>query len=349
MDPNLNKQDDNTTENENTEMPILDGCAPTEPLPVLEQEDCDECDGAYEDEYCNTCGTARPDDRMHYTINAGNGVAAACDRGIRHLTNEDAVAAWSHIDDDGNRRIAMVVADGVSTARRSERASEAAVNAAIDVLRNSSSLGVGELDAAFTDALEHRLTDAAQAASDAVATISHNIDDSPELSNIPKIGEPACTLVTVVVEGNHVAASSIGDSRAYWLPDINDDNEEEATLLTTDDSFANEQIRRGMSPQEAMRGPQAHTITAWLGLDAPDIELAVTHFTLESSGWLIVCSDGLWNYAAEPRHIHAALRHATNTLSDDAAPVDIAEALVAWANAHGGHDNITVALARIDC
>ncbi|SNV17158.1 Uncharacterised protein [Dermatophilus congolensis] len=29
MDPNLNKQDDNTTENENTEMPILDGCAPT--------------------------------------------------------------------------------------------------------------------------------------------------------------------------------------------------------------------------------------------------------------------------------------------------------------------------------
>ena len=59
-------------------------------------------------------------------------------------------------------------------------------------------------------------------------------------------------------------------------------------------------------------------------------------------GWLLACSDGLWNYASEPNAIRDQIRAATAT-----DPEGIALELVAFANAAGGHDNITAALARV--
>ena len=41
-------------------------------------------------------------------------------------------------------------------------------------------------------------------------------------------------------------------------------------MLTVDDSFAAEQIADGVPREEAESGPQAHAITRWLGIDAPD-------------------------------------------------------------------------------
>ncbi|HNM96916.1 MAG TPA: hypothetical protein PKK40_03115, partial [Marmoricola sp.] len=59
----------------------------------------------------------------------------------------------------------------------------------------------------------------------------------------------------------------------------------------------------------------------------------------------LICSDGLWNYASAA----AALRTQADAagLSPTADPLVVADALVAWANGQGGHDNITVALARV--
>ncbi len=95
----------------------------------------------------------------------------------------------------------------------------------------------------------------------------------------------------------------------------------------------------------AENGPQAHAITRWLGIDAPDHTPRTVSLDLEGAGWVMVCSDGLWNYCSEARDM-AALLAATGRTSG-AEPLRLAGALVDWANAQGGQDNITVALARI--
>jgi serine/threonine protein phosphatase PrpC len=59
-------------------------------------------------------------------------------------------------------------------------------------------------------------------------------------------------------------------------------------------------------------------------------------------GWLLVCSDGLWNYASEPKALAEQIAAAGS--SD---PHVIATHLVAFANAAGGQDNITATLARV--
>jgi len=64
-------------------------------------------------------------------------------------------------------------------------------------------------------------------------------------------------------------------------------------------------------------------------------------------GWLLVCSDGLWNYCSAAQDLAAVVSQASTTSPEAAEPLPLARALVAWANAQGGRDNISVALARI--
>jgi len=116
-------------------------------------------------------------------------------------------------------------------------------------------------------------------------------------------------------------------------------------MLTVDDSFAAEQIAAGVPRKDAETGPQAHAITRWLGIDAPDHTPHTSSLDLTTSGWLLVCSDGLWNYCSEPHDLSALVQDQADGPSKD--PLELAAALVDWANAQGGADNITAALARI--
>ena len=93
----------------------------------------------------------------------------------------------------------------------------------------------------------------------------------------------------------------------------------------------------------AENGPQAHAITKWLGRDSPDIVPRTGSVVLGQPGWLLVCSDGLWNYCSEA----AALGELVGSLAGTtASPLELGEALVRWANEQGGRDNVSVALAR---
>jgi serine/threonine protein phosphatase PrpC len=62
-------------------------------------------------------------------------------------------------------------------------------------------------------------------------------------------------------------------------------------------------------------------------------------------GWLVVCSDGLWNYCSDAATLGDLTRQQLAVAQND--PLSAAGALVDWANAQGGHDNVTVALARV--
>jgi hypothetical protein len=119
--------------------------------------------------------------------------------------------------------------------------------------------------------------------------------------------------------------------------------------LSADDSFAAEQMREGMPRKDAETGPNAHAITRWLGIDSPDdLTPHTASLQLTEDGWLMLCSDGLWNYCSDAVALRQLVADTVAGLGDHGLhPPTLAQALVDFANARGGVDNITVALARV--
>jgi serine/threonine protein phosphatase PrpC len=289
---------------------------------------CQSCGGVIGAEgYCETCGTKAARPRDHFSEQPAPWVAGVCDRGIRHSRNEDAMAIAA--DATPGSRALLVVCDGVSSSLDSDVASLAAARAARDVLEAGHAQGIGT-ESSKTGAIAARLKAAADAANDAVLE-----NTSPDSSN-----PASCTFVATVLEDGMLVAGVVGDSRAYWLPD-----DTEAVALTVDDSWAAELIATGVSRAEAESGPHAHAITRWLGKDAPDHTPRTTTLRVAGPGWLLVCSDGLWNYCSEAAPLADLVRQ--TAAANGGEPLATASALVDWANAQGGQDNITVALARL--
>jgi serine/threonine protein phosphatase PrpC len=291
---------------------------------------CPTChEGRIVDGWCDRCGSPRPDPRDHFAEAPAAWVAGLCDIGRRHSRNEDAMAL-SAGEAPGSRAV-LVVCDGVSMATDSHIASLAAAQAARAVLDQPFPRGAGTPEA-WSGTASRALTAAVARANEAVAEAV--VDDVPN--------PPSCTFAAAVVENGVVVAGTVGDSRVYWLPD---DDAERARQLGQDDSFAQEQITSGVPRREAENGPHAHSITRWLGRDAPD-DLTPHVTTLTATpGWLLVCSDGLWNYCSEAEDLRALLRESVARVGD--TPDALARALVDFANGQGGRDNITVALARL--
>ena len=259
------------------------------------------------DGYCGVCGMKQPAPRDHIEVVDG-ALAAVTDRGRRHHRNEDAFAL--HRDDSG--RVVVVVCDGVSTTVNPDAASQAAAEAALAVL-----VSAGDLVAAAA---------AAQAAVVAVPG-----DPQP-----PDLGWPSCTFLAGVVDRGAVDLATMGDCRTFWLPLDGD-----PATLTEDDSWAAEQIAAGtLTADEAYASPLAHTITRWLGRDAdPTWQPRQARFDPPGPGRLILCSDGLWNYAETAAEVAAA--------AGAGGPLAVAQRLVAFANEAGGHDNITVVVVDL--
>ena len=116
-------------------------------------------------------------------------------------------------------------------------------------------------------------------------------------------------------------------------------------LLTADDSWAEEQVVGGlMTAEQAAADPRSHSITNWVGADAPERPPRIAQLAVDRPGRLILCSDGLWNYLSSP----AELAGLVDALGGGAAPAAAARALTETALERGGHDNITVAVIEID-
>lgn len=300
-------------------------------VPADDELTCHACgQGRIVDGYCDQCGTPPPNPRDHLVQSPTTWVGGVCDIGRRHTRNEDAMAV-SATDGPASRAV-LVVCDGVSMATDSHIASLAAAQAARAVLDQPLPKGAGTPDA-WAAGAGRALTRAVARANEAVAAAV--VEDVPN--------PPSCTLAAAVVEDDVIVAGNVGDSRVYWLPDAAG---EPATQLGRDDSFAQEQMAAGVPRLEAETGPHAHSITRWLGRDAPD-DLTPHLTTMTATpGWLMVCSDGLWNYCSEAEALRGLLHEAVARL-DDVTPTTVAQALVDFANEQGGRDNITVALARL--
>lgn len=292
---------------------------------------CRECGGVVgEDLYCQTCGTKAPSERDHFSETPADWVAGVSDRGIRHHRNEDALALAAQ-GEPGERAV-LVVCDGVSSSIDSDIASLAAARKARDVLAAHRPAGLG-LKQSRTAALESAMTMAADAANAAV--VNSTTEEGPNTAS--------CTYAAAVVTDHLVVYGNVGDSRVYWIPD-----EGEALELSEDDSVAQERIAAGIPREEAENGPQAHAITRWLGRDSEDFAPRTGILEVTDAGWLMVCSDGLWNYASEAGVLQELVAELITADETRREPLPLSDALVDWANEQGGRDNITVALARLD-
>jgi serine/threonine protein phosphatase PrpC len=262
------------------------------------------------DGYCGDCGMKQPSPRDH--IEQGwPGIGAVTDRGRSHHRNEDAMAVV--VDET---RIVAVVCDGTSTSVDSDRASQAAADAAAAVLAASDPDEPADPDIAA----------AFDAARTAVLAVPY--------SATPGLDPPSCTYLAAVIDDDEAIITGLGDCRSYWIDDA------AAMLLTTDDSWAGEAVASGqMTMQQAMGLPQAHAITRWISADAdPSWRPRVTRFPIPGPGRIVLCSDGLWNYALEPAVLAGRLQ---------ADALDSARSLVEFANDAGGHDNITVVVVDL--
>ncbi len=257
-------------------------------------------------------------------------LAGRSDRGLWHFQNEDAIAV-EHLGDDScsgrlYQRSVLIVCDGVSSSTHPENASSTASTAVLTALA-SIPPGACPRDA---------LTSAINQAQHAVARLAESYPGNQCPRN-----PPATTIVAAVVQSNSQAQTIatigwLGDSRAYWI------TRDKSQLLTRDDSWLNAiRISGKLSEVEALRSPYAHAITRWLGANADPVP-SILEFPLSQAGYLILCSDGFWNYAAEPARIAELCQMLSG--AEILAACTIAQILVQYALSCGGRDNISVAV-----
>ncbi|MHC3470323.1 PP2C family serine/threonine-protein phosphatase [Streptomyces sp. 7R007] len=279
-----------------------------------------------DDGYCEHCGHAQPRERDHMERDLGPVAAAVSDRGLRHHRNEDAFAVGHTTLPDGTPANLAIVCDGVSSATRPDDASLAA-----------SDTGSGALLTALP-----RGTHPQQAMHDAIVAASHAVnalavEPATAREHSPHQNAPACTLVGAIVTTGLLVVGWVGDSRAYWVPT---DRTSPPARLTEDDSWAAQMVAAGlMSEAEAYADERAHAITGWLGADAYELEPHTASFKPDRPGVVVVCTDGLWNYAETAEEM-------AEIVPTDAAvrPLHCARVLVGHALDGGGHDNVTVAV-----
>jgi serine/threonine protein phosphatase PrpC len=274
------------------------------------------------DGYCEHCGHAQPHrrDRMEQELAR---VCAVTDRGLRHHRNEDAFAVAETMLPDGTPASIAIVCDGVSSSSRPDEASETASVAASDTLRRALSSG----------------TEARRAMQEALLAASESVNSLVEGDvSDPGTNAPACTFVSAITTGELLTVGWVGDSRAYWIPD--DRTADNPARLTEDDSWAATMVEAGLlSEAEAYADERAHAITGWLGADAVGLDPHTACFEPDRPGIVVICSDGLWNYAESAAELAAIVPPDAR-----ARLMHCARTLVGVALDGGGHDNITVAV-----
>ncbi|HEX8789441.1 MAG TPA: PP2C family serine/threonine-protein phosphatase [Polyangiaceae bacterium] len=265
-------------------------------------------------------------------------VAGTCHPGLARAHNEDTFTSAAG-DARGEPWAVLVACDGVSSSARAELASTLASQVARDTLAHA----MAERAGGRKTRDDRAVAAAIRAAHEAVCERAKE----PSASDDP----PGTTIVTALVHGSRLTVGWVGDSRAYWVPA---DPTREAQLLTRDHSWVRDAVASGdLTEEQAMQSPLAHALTRCLGpleiVDpgdtsglsrrrVQDVEPDVESLDLRGAGYLVLCTDGFWNYFSAPAEVARLVRSA----GQGATAHGISRLLVNHALACGGQDNTTV-------
>jgi protein phosphatase len=213
------------------------------------------------------------------------------------------------------------VADGMGGHAAGEIASDLAIKAVADAVRNASREG-NPVDG---EEARRRIDNAVAEANRTICDSIAGHDDRKGMGT---------TMVVLLALRDRVVIGHVGDSRAYLL------RSGRLRLLTSDHSWVNEQVRLGiLSQQEAHRHPMRNVVTRALG-SRGEVRPELTEEPLEPGDAFLLCSDGL-NVMLTDEAIRDMLQRS------DGDPARACRALVEAANAKGGEDNTTVIVLSV--
>ena len=265
-----------------------------------------------------------PIDRAHLYVSAGT------HQGKKGKNNEDrfGVSAFQVSEDVQTPSLLAVVADGVG----GHRAGEVAAEMAVEIVSHE----VAESEAKDPKGI---LNDAIRQANDAITTRAQSSTDFLGMGT---------TCVCAWIVGDRLFTASVGDSRIYLIRDG------EIRQVTVDHTWIQEAIDAVIiTPEQARGHPNAHVIRRHLGSQrsvVPDfrLRLSPTESDAESESnqglpllpkdQLLLCSDGLTDLVSDDEILNLLLEQPGEDAVDE---------LLALANEHGGHDNITIVLMRV--
>lgn len=142
------------------------------------------------------------------------------------------------------------------------------------------------------------------------------------------------TFIAVIVDDLHCSIAHIGDSRVYHFFD------DDVQQITRDHSYVNVLVENGeISEEEALIHPKKNFILKALGTEAT-IEPDFYEVILQSTSYLLICSDGLSNKLSTGEM--ASILTLSKTVADKG------KKLVQLANDSGGEDNISLVLLSIN-
>lgn len=229
------------------------------------------------------------------------------DKGVIRHSNQDAFFAGEISQDT----TFAVVCDGMGGAKAGNVASETAVKTISEYIIKSYRNNMSVDDIIKT--LKNAITSA-------------NI----EIYDLSKANEHlsgmGTTVVAAVVRDGNAVIANVGDSRIYLVND-------KLTQLTIDHSIVQTLIESGkITVEDAKVHPRKNVITRALGAES-EVAIDVAEYNLSKGETLLLCTDGLTNFATEKDILNTFKQ---NNISD------VSEKLVALANQGGGGDNITV-------
>ena len=211
----------------------------------------------------------------------------------------------------------FVVADGMGGHAAGEVASEMAVRIVADEIHSVRGLG--------DEQVAERMRAAIRTANGAIFQRTLTEHDKRGMGT---------TVTALTLYESRFLIGQVGDSRAYLLRDGR------LSQLTKDHSYVQEQVDAGyLTPEQARTHPYSNVITRCVGANS-DVMPDIYAGTVKANDVFLLASDGLTGMLEDYQ--------LAELLSPERMPQDEVDALIAEANRHGGLDNITAILVRID-
>ena len=242
-------------------------------------------------------------------------VHAATDIGLKRAQNEDQHAHWvPNSPADASLGTLLVIADGMGGARAGEVASQLAVETVMLRYRESSAASPLE-----------RLSEAFVAAN---AAVHEQSVARPELRGM------GTTCTAMVIRDREAFVSHVGDSRAYLV------RGGAIHQLTRDHSLVAQLVLSNqITAEEARFDPRRNVVTRSVGV-SPSVEIDSEKIesSLEPGDTLLLCTDGLHGLVSD---VELAVLASASDLEG------ACDQMIELAKDRGGHDNITVMMARV--
>ena len=244
--------------------------------------------------------------------------AGLTDQGKVRANNEDAV--WA--DPETNL---LVVADGMGGHKAGEVASGMAITSIpgnfkqLTKAQNSGEVANGDFSPET-----NRLAFCLKMANQMIYEASQRY---------PQDSGMGTTCTAALIHNNRLSIAHVGDTRCYLI------RRGAIEQLTQDHSLAMDQLRRGLISKEEAEHVNKNILTRSLGTEA-EVKVDMDEHPLFPGDVLLLCSDGVNKELTDDQVLQVVM--------ETPDPRQVAQRVIDQANAAGGQDNISVAVARIE-